>query len=216
MVGLTGGCWPRVRFFLGQWSSQWETIVPFCCFLDYSSKWPCHGWSGQWTTSRQRGPPYSGALEGQTCYHAILNFESLSSGFCFRNLCSERRSGVSFPTSILSIFLCTGGTSISELLEDPKRGNGSAKNKCRFHMWSRAWLLCGSNMVMVITEKFLFLAELTRKAWGVLCIWLPINHVSLPRKKQMQLHFTGLTCSFLSLLIGQEVSNHFLWNKKGS
>lgn len=45
---------------------------------------------------------------------------------------------------------------------------------------------------------------------------LPINLCQdLPAKNQTQPYFTGLCCSFLSLLIGQEVSDPFLWDKGG-
>lgn len=104
---------------------------------------------------------------------------------------------------------------ISEPLEDPEKGGEDTKNKCRFQMWSRAWLLCGSNTVTILTKKCLPGTVNMNGMW-VLRIWLPINHASLPTKNQMRLHFTGPTCGFLSLLIGQEVSNQLLWNRKGS
>lgn len=72
VASLTGWCWPRLRLFLGWWSSSGRDNSAFWCFLAYSSKWPCGGWSRQWATRRQRWPPYSGTLEGHTCSHSIL------------------------------------------------------------------------------------------------------------------------------------------------
>lgn len=67
-----------------------------------------------------------------------------------------------------------------------KRGDEGNKNKSRFQMWSRAWLLCGSNMVRILTRKFLFLPWLTSMGWGGLLLRLPINPATvLPSKTRL-------------------------------
>lgn len=52
------------------------------------------------------------------------------------------------------------------------------------------------------------------ECWGLLG-WLPHEPChNLHTDNRMQLHFTGLRSSFLFLLIGQEVSDPFLWERK--